>query len=149
MNLRDKINEDLKAAMKSGDKIKLETVRSLRALILEYEKSGNEKDLGAEDELKLLTSAAKKRNEAIEQYEKAGRQELVEKEKTELEIIRGYLPKQLSSEELLSKVKEIATEIGASTKADFSKLMPESIKRLKGQADGKEIKTAVEKVLGN
>jgi uncharacterized protein len=148
MSLKDKINADLKDAMKSKDKIKLNTVRSIRALILDYEKSGAEKELGSEEELKMLSTAAKKRREAAEQYEKAGRQELVAQEKAELAIIESYLPKQLSEDEILTKVKIYATEVGAISKTDFAKLMPVVMKNLKGQADGNLIRKMVEQVLG-
>jgi len=106
MGLKEKINEDLKNAMKSKDEIRLQTIRSIRALILEFEKSGSGKELNEEEAIKLLTSAAKKRKEAIEQYESAGRIDLAEKEKKELQIIEEYLPKQLSFEELLEEVKK-------------------------------------------
>lgn len=148
MNLKDKINSDLKDAMKSKDKIRLSTIRSIRALILEFEKSGVGKELGKDDEIKMLSTAAKKRREAAEQFEKANRPELAEKEKLELAIIELYLPKQLTEEEILEKVKTIATEIGAESKSDFAKLMPAVIKNLKGQADGRVIKKMVEVVLG-
>ena len=95
MNLKDKINSDLKDAMKAKDKVRLNTVRSIRALILEFEKSGTGKEIGEEDEIKMLSSAAKKRREAAEQYEQAGRNELAENERNELAIIESYLPKQL------------------------------------------------------
>ena len=148
MSLKEKINNDLKSAMKSGDKIRLATVRSIRALILEFEKSGSEKELSAEDEIILLTSAAKKRKDSIEQYANAGRDELVAKEKAELEILNTYLPEQMSPEEVEKQVKDLAAEIGAESKADFPKLMPLAIKNLKGKADGKIIKEMVDKVLG-
>lgn len=147
MNLKDKINDDLKAAMKSGDKIRLETVRSIRALILEFEKSGSGKELNAEEEIKMLTSAAKKRKESIEQFRNAGRNELADKEEAELKIIEEYLPKQLSADEVLAEVKKIAEEVGAKTKEDFPKLMPVAAKTLKGKAEGKLVKEIVEKVL--
>lgn len=147
MNLKDKINEDLKNALKEKNKIKLETIRSIRALILEHEKSGKPIDLTPEDELRILTGAAKKRKESIEQFEAAGRTELAEKEKAELEIINEYLPKQLTNEEILEEVKKIALEVGASSKQDFSKLMPKAVQVLKGKADGKVIKEIVEQVL--
>ncbi len=147
MKLKEKINDDLKSAMKAGDKVKLETIRSLRALILEHEKSGKEKELSVEDEIKLLTSAAKKRSEAIEQYEKAGRNDLAEKEQRELDFIKEYLPEQMTEDELFNAVKELAEELGANSKADFPKLMPAAISKFKGKAGGKEIKGAVEKVL--
>jgi uncharacterized protein YqeY len=148
MNLKEKINEDMKAAMKSGNKIKLETVRSIRALILEFEKSGANKELNPEDEIKLLSTAAKKRKESIEQYEKAGRQDLVEKEQAELNILMEYLPKQLSEKEIQMEIKRIADELGANSKEDFPKLMPAVMKELKGRADGKIVKQEVEKYLG-
>ena len=147
MKLKDKINEDLKSALKQKDKIKLETIRSIRALILEFEKSGKDKELSPEDEINLLSTAAKKRKEAIEQYKNAGRNDLAEKEEAELKIIQSYLPAQLSKEELEAKIKELAAEIGAKDKTDFPKLMPQAIKKFKGQADGKTIKEVVEKIL--
>lgn len=148
MNLTERINNDLKEAMKSGDKIKLQTIRSIRALVLEFEKSGSGKKLDEEEEIKLLSSAAKKRKEAIEEYRKAGRNDLLEKEEAELKIIMTYLPQQLSPEEIFNQVKIIAEKIGAVAKADFPKLMPLAVKELKGKAEGKLIKQAVEKFLG-
>ncbi len=148
MDLKNKINEDMKTAMKSGEKLRLETIRSIRALILEFEKSGSGKELNSDEELKMLTTAAKKRKEAIEQYRNAGREDLASKEEAELKIIMDYLPKQLTEEEILEEVKKIGSEIGAKTKEDFPKLMPQAMKSLKGKADGKVVKSAVEKYLG-
>ncbi len=147
MSLKEKINKDLKEAMKNKDKLKINTVRSIRALILEFEKSGSGKEMTLDDEIKMLSTAAKKRREAAEQYKKAERKELVENELAELKIIEEYLPKQLSEDEILEKVKTFANEIGATSKADFAKLMPVVIKNLKGQADGNTIRRMVEKVL--
>lgn len=148
MNLTEKINNDLKEAMKSNDTVKLQTIRSIRALILEFEKSGSGKKLNEEEEIKLLSSAAKKRKEAMEEYMKAGRNDLASIEEAELNIIKTYLPKQLTSEEILQRIKQLADQIGATTKADFPKLMPLAIKELKGLADGKVIKETIEKFLG-
>jgi Uncharacterized conserved protein len=148
MSLKDKINEDLKAAMKSGDKLKLETIRSVRALILEFEKSGTGKELTPDDEIKMLSTAAKKRKDSIEQYRNANRPELAEKEEAELKILQEYLPKQLSEEDIADEIKKIAAEIGAAQKEDFPKLMPLAMKNLKGKADGKIVKAIVEKMLG-
>lgn len=148
MNLSEKINTDLKEAMKANDSIRLQTIRSIRAQILEFEKSGSGKKLDSEEEIKLLSTAAKKRKEAMEEYLKAGRKDLAATEEAELNIIMSYLPKQLSGEELMAKIKQIAENIGATINSDFSKLMPAAIKELKGQADGKAIKEAVEKILG-
>jgi uncharacterized protein YqeY len=147
MSLKEKISADLKDAMRSGDKVRLSTIRSIRALILEFEKSGNNRELNSEEELGLITSAAKKRKDSYEQYLAAGRNDLAEIEEKELAILTEYLPKQLSDEELELEIKKIASEVGALSKADFPKLMPLAAKNLKGKADGKKIKEIVEKVL--
>jgi len=148
MNLKERINEDLKASMKSGDKLRLETVRSIRALILEFEKSGTGAELNQEEEIKIVNSAVKKRKDSIEQYRNAGREDLYNKEEAELNILLEYLPRQLSADEVFGEVSKIALEINAKNKEDFPKLMPAAVKVLKGRADGKTVKTAVEKYLG-
>jgi len=149
MNLIEKINNDLKAAMKAGDKIKLQTIRSIRALILEFEKSGKDVEFTTDEEIKLLTSAAKKRKESIEQYKNADRNELADLEEAELKIILEYLPKQLTLDEIEQEIKKLALEIGAKNREDFPKLMPQAVKLLKGKADGKVIKEIVDKLLSN
>jgi uncharacterized protein len=147
MNLKDKINSDLKEAMKSGDKIRLQTVRSIRALILEFEKSGSDKQLTSDEEVSMLTTASKKRKESIEQFRNAGREELAKQEEAELEIIMSYLPKQLSENEILAEVKSLASLLGVSSKEGFAKLMPAVMKELKGKADGKVVRSIVENFL--
>lgn len=147
MALKEKLNDDLKAAMKEGDKLKLETLRSIRALIIEFEKSGSGKEFNEEEEIKMLTTAAKKRKESIEQFRMAGREELAQKEEAELEIIQHYLPKQLSESEIRDEIKRVAGQTGAKSKDDFPKLMPAVMKELKGKADGKVIRAEVEKYL--
>ncbi|MGE5796239.1 MAG: GatB/YqeY domain-containing protein [Ignavibacteria bacterium] len=149
MPLKEKINEDLKSAMKSGDKLKLETIRSIRALILEFEKSGTGKELSPEEEVKMLSTAAKKRKDSIEQFRNAGRTDLAEKEEKELAVLMSYLPVQLSDDEIISEIKKIADAIGAQKKEDFPKLMPQVMKELKGKAEGKKVKELVEKFLGS
>jgi len=147
VNLTDKINQDLKDAMKSGDKVRLSVVRSIRALILEFEKSGAAKELTPEDELKMLTTSAKKRKDSIEQFRNAGRNELAETEEAELKILMMYLPKQMDETEIKKEIIRLASEIGAKNKEDFSKLMPLVMKELKGKADGKLVKSIVENIL--
>lgn len=149
MNLKEKITEDMKTAMKSGDKLRLETVRSIRALILEFEKSGNNKQLNPEEEIKLLSTAVKKRKESIEQYKNAGRNDLSDKEQKELDILMEYMPKQLEVDGIQKEIAKIASEVGAKSKEDFPKLMPLVMKELKGKADGKIVKQEVEKFLGS
>ena len=149
MSLSEKINQDLKNAMKSGDKTRLSVVRSIRALILEFEKSGANKELTSEDEIKMLSTAAKKRKDSIEQFRNAGRDDLADTEEAELKILSEYLPKQMDENEIKNEVIRIATEIGAKSKEDFPKLMPLVMKELKGKADGKLVKNVVENLLAS
>jgi hypothetical protein len=148
MSLKDNINEQLKSAMKSGDKLRLETIRSIRALILEFEKSGANRELTEEDELKMISSSVKKRKDSIEQYNSAGRVDLAKKEEDELAILMEFMPKQMEEPEIEEHIKNIALSINAVVKQDFGKLMAAVMKELKGKADGKLIKSLVEKVLG-
>ena len=147
MSLKDKINEDLKTAMKSGDKVRTETVRSLRAAIIEFEKSGAGREMTADEEIKALTGAAKKRREAIELYANNNRPELAEKERQELAIIQEYLPQQLSREEITARVRAIIAEVGAAGPQDANKVMPAVMKEMKGKADGKAVQEIVKEEL--
>lgn len=148
MTLNEQINNDLKAAMKSGDKARLDTLRLLRAHMIELSKRGSGGLITPEEELSVLMTAMKKRREAIEVYEKAGRSELAQQEKTELEIISGYLPKQLTAEEAGAIIQRIIGETGASSAKDFGKVMPLAMKELKGKIDGKLVQEMVKSKLG-
>ena len=147
MNLKDKINEDLKTAMKTGDKLRLETIRSIRALILEFEKSGKGNELNSDEELKMLNGAVKKRRDSIEQFCLGGRTDLAKKEELELDILMHYMPKQLTEAEVSIEVKMIADEINVKGKEDFPKLMSKAAQLLKGKTEGKIIKAEVDKYL--
>jgi hypothetical protein len=148
MALTEIINEDLKAAMKSGDSVKLNTIRSIRAQMIELSKRGTGTSITPEEELTALLAAAKKRKEAIEMYEKAGRNDLADQEKRELDIISTYLPKQMRREEVEVIVKKIIGDIGATSSKDFSKVMPVAMKELKGKIDGKVVQEVVKQQLG-
>jgi hypothetical protein len=148
MALSEIISKDLKAAMKSGDSVKLNTIRSIRAQMIELSKRGTGTTITPEEELTALLAAAKKRKEAIGIYEKAGRNDLADQEKRELDIISTYLPKQMSREDVEVAVKRIIGEIGAATAKDFNKVMPLAMKDLKGKIDGKVIQEVVKQQLG-
>jgi uncharacterized protein YqeY len=149
MNLRERISEDLKSAMKSGDRIRLETLRTLRAVLLEkeIEKRGGPA-MTAEDEVATLNSAAKKRKESIDLFTKGGRPELAHQEELELAIIQEYLPRQLTAEEVAGFVREAVVQTGASGPADFARVMPLVMKQVRGKADGKVVQDLVKKALG-
>ena len=148
MNLEEKINEQLKAAIKSADKIKMETLRSIRASIIEFNKSGTDRKMNEDDEIKLLKTAQKRRKDAIEMYEKGGRQELADKEKTELDIISTFLPEQASADEIRTIVLTTIKNVTAEGMKDMGKVMGPVMKALKGKADGNLVRQIVQTELG-
>lgn len=150
MTLQEKISDDMKKAMKSGDKLRLGTLRTLRAALLEkeIEKRGSGGPMTPEEEIGVLTGAAKRRKESIELFQKGGREDLVAQESSELQIIQEYLPKQMSPEELTSLIKRVIADTSASSPADFGKVMPAVMKEAKGKADGKTVQEMVRKLLG-
>jgi uncharacterized protein len=148
MALTEIINEDLKAAMKSGESIKLNTIRSIRAQLIELSKRGTGTSITPEEEIAVLLGAAKKRREAIDMYDRAGRTDLVDQEKRELEIINNYLPKQLDRKEVEAIVQKIIAETGATSAKDFGKVMPVAMRELKGKSNGKVVQEIVKEQLG-
>lgn len=146
--LSETINEQMKAAMKSGDKQRLETLRSIRALILEFEKSGVGRAMTPDDAQNLLISAAKKRRDSIEQFRAAKREDLATKEEAELAIIQEFLPKQLSESEVEAVVKGIIEQVGAKTPQEVGKVMGAAMKELRGKADGNLVQAVAKRLLG-
>jgi len=149
MSLVEKIAGALRDAMKAKDTTRMETLRSVRAALVqkEIEKRGTEEEMTSEDELSVLTGVAKKRRESIQMFQKGGRDDLVDQEKSELAIIQEYLPKQLSEEELEETVKSVIAETGASSQADVGRVMPLLMKQVKGKADGRLVQEVVKKLL--
>jgi len=147
MSLKEKISADLKTAMKSGDVLRRETLRTVWATIIELDKRGVKREPTEEEELQVIIGATKKRKEAIEQYEKAGRKDLADQETRELAIINEYLPKQLTSQELESHIRDVIARVGAVSGKDFGKVMPVAMKELKGKAEGKLIQETVKRIL--
>ncbi len=150
MSLKVTISADLQKAMKDGDKLRLETLRTIRAALLEkeIERRGTGASVSPEDEIGVLTSAAKKRKESIDLFQKGGRMDLVEQESKELTIIQEYLPRQLAPEEIDQIIRTLIAEAGASAPSDFGKVMPAVMKQLKGKADGRLVQDLVKKALG-
>lgn len=148
MSLKDILIDQISKAIKSGDKVRLETLRSLKAALQEKEVAKRPAQLTEEDELYVLMAAAKKRKESIEIFEKGLRFDLVEKEKSELKIIEEFLPKQITEEELLPILKGIISSVNAKSQKDFGKVMSVASKELKGKIDGKVLAEYVKKMLG-
>ncbi|MGL4379284.1 MAG: GatB/YqeY domain-containing protein [Microcoleaceae cyanobacterium] len=146
MSLREKIDAEIKAAMKSKDKVRLETVRSIKKVLLEKESSARgagQETLTEDQELEVLMQGAKQRRDAIEQYQKAGREDLADKEAAELAIIEEYLPKQMSDEEISAFIDDILIKLGVTSPHEMGKVMGSVMQQLKGKADGKKIQELV------
>ncbi|MBS4029710.1 MAG: GatB/YqeY domain-containing protein [Ignavibacteriales bacterium] len=143
MSLKETITQQMTAAMKSSDKVRLETIRSVRAGILEYEKSGKG-EIADENVLQIINNQVKKRKETIEIAQKVGRLEMVAEEEAQLKILLEFLPKQMSEDEVRAEVKRIAEQVGSK---EFSKVMPMVMKELKGKADGKMVQEIVKQVI--
>ncbi|NJK77462.1 MAG: GatB/YqeY domain-containing protein [Oscillatoriales cyanobacterium RU_3_3] len=146
MSLKERIDAEIKAAMKSKDKVRLETVRSIKKFILEKEVSvrpSGQETLTEAQEMEILMQIAKQRRDSIEQYSKAGREELAAQEAAELAIVEEYLPQQMSEEEVEKAIGEIIASVGATSAKDMGKVMGAAMQQLKGKADGKKIQEIV------
>jgi uncharacterized protein len=145
-NLTEKIRADMTAAMKAQEKERLSTIRMLQSAIKnEQINAGHE--LSDEEAMAVIRKAMKQRQDSIEQYTNAGRTELADKERSEMELLKTYLPAELSEEELESGVREIIASTGAQSKKDLGKVMKEATARFKGRADGKKIQELVSRLL--
>ncbi|HEY9743232.1 MAG TPA: GatB/YqeY domain-containing protein [Coleofasciculaceae cyanobacterium] len=152
MSLKDRISEDIKIAMKAKDKVRLETVRSIKKVLLEKEVSlrpQGQESLTESQELEVLAQQAKQRRDSIEQYRQAGRDDLADKEAQELAIIEEYLPGQLSDEEVGAVVDEVIASVGATSVKDMGKVMGSVMQQLKGRAEGQKIQAIVKAKLGS
>ncbi|WP_247232876.1 GatB/YqeY domain-containing protein [Telluribacter sp. SYSU D00476] len=149
MSLKSQVEAGIKDAMRAKDQDKLRTLRAIKSLImLEETKEGSTGgELSAEEEIKLLTKAAKQRKEAAEVYQTQGREDLWSKEEAELAIIEQFLPKQLTEEEVRARLQDIIDRVGAKAPSDMGKVMGVATKELAGQADGRVISTLVKSML--
>ena len=146
MSISEKIAGDFKEALKTGNKSKLSVLRLIKSAMKNQEIEKRTL-LTDEDVQAILRSFVKRSRESIEQFSKAGRAELVEKEKEELSIVQGYLPEQLEEDELRKIIKAIVEEAGASGPGDMGKVMKSVMAKLKGQADGRLVNTIVREML--
>jgi hypothetical protein len=147
MNIKDQLNDDLKSALKSGDKIRLETIRSLKSAI-KYAEIQATHELDDQGVLGVIMQQAKQRRDSIAEFEKAKRTDLVEKEAAELKILETYLPAQLSEAEIEVKAKAVIAELQVVDAKAIGLVMKRLTTELKGQADGKTINQIVRRLLG-
>lgn len=147
MSLNQQVVDDMKSALRDGDKVRLETLRMLRASFLELEKSGQ--DVTPDREMAVVIKHAKGRKEAADMYRQAGREDLAAKEEAERAIIEEYLPKQMSDDEIVEELRSIILATGASSPADFKLVMPRAAATTKGRADGARVSALLKALLSN
>ncbi len=148
MTLYDKVSEDIKAAMKARDKVRLETLRNIKKVFLEAKTAPGANDtLEDADALKILQKLAKQGRESAQTYIDNGRQDLADDELAQAAVIEEYLPKQLSEAEIEVEVKKVIAETGAQGMKDMGCVMGVVTKQLAGRADGRAISTVVKRLL--
>lgn len=146
MSLKERLFEDLKTAMKEKDTIRKDTVQLVRSGILQIEKD-QKIELDDEGVMEVVSKQLKSRRDSLPDFEKSGRQDLIEKLNKEIEVLLGYLPEQLSEQEIQAIVAEAVAETGASTMKDMGKVMAIVTPKVKGRADNKVVGDFVKKLL--
>ncbi|MBD3109732.1 GatB/YqeY domain-containing protein [Bacillus sp. AGMB 02131] len=147
MSLLERLNNDMKQAMKNKEKDKLSVIRMLKAALQnEAIKLGN-KELTEDEELTVLSRESKQRKDSLQEFSNAGRDDLVEKIRTEIKYVELYMPQQLTEEEVTNIVKETIEAVGAKSKADMGKVMGALMPKVKGKADGALVNKLVQQHL--
>lgn len=147
MSLLDRLNDDMKQAMKNKEKEKLTTIRMVKSALQNEGIKLQQQSLSEEAELTVLTRELKQRKDSLLEFEKAGREDLVDKIKGEIAVLEAYLPQQLSEEELTAVIKQAIADTGAASKADMGKVMGAVIPKVKGKADGSLVNKLVSQLL--
>jgi uncharacterized protein YqeY len=149
MNLEEKVNQQMKDAMKAKDQAALRALRAIKSEILLFKTSGASKELDDATEIKILQKMVKQRRDSASIYAEQGRDDLATTENEEIEVISQFLPKQMDEQELDTFVGELVAELGASSMQDMGRVMGEANKRLAGRAEGKMIAAAVKSRLSS
>ena len=147
MSLKEQLKEDLKTAMRDKEVVKRDSIRTINTMIKQVEVD-ERREIDDEEVIKLIQRGIKQREEAIIQYKAASRDDLVSKEQEQIDVFMLYLPAQISEEELEAGMKEIISQVGATSMKDIGKVMGNATKRFAGVADGKRINEMVKKLLG-
>lgn len=146
MNIKDELKEKIKEAMRNKDTATRDTLRNIQTMIKQIEVD-ERREVDDSEVIKLIIKYAKQRQEAMAQFEAASRDDLVQKEQLELDIISVYLPKQLSEEEMKTKLKEIIAELGATSMKDMGNIMAKAREIFGNSADGSTINKVVKELL--
>jgi uncharacterized protein len=151
VNLSERVDADLKTAMREKNATKLAVLRMLKAAIMNatIEKSGAQGQLSDADAIQVIRKQVKQRQDSIESFEKGGRAELAAKERDELSILNSYLPQAMSADEISKIVRETIAETGATSKTQMGAVMKAVQAKVAGRADGKTVSTEVQKQLSS
>lgn len=147
----DRITDDMKDAMRSKDKVRLRTLRSLRAALqkkqIEQREDGEDVDMSEADQLAIVRKEAKQRHDSIEQFADAGREDLVEKEEAELAVLEEYLPQPMSDDDLRATLQDIIDDVGAESMQQMGPVMGRAMNELRGKVDGGRVQQMVKDML--
>ncbi|NIT60039.1 MAG: GatB/YqeY domain-containing protein [Aliifodinibius sp.] len=146
MTIRERLTQDLKEAMKSGDEIRRNAIRNLRSAI-RYAEIDMGHELSDEEAIEVVAKQVKQRRDSIEQFQQGNRPDLVKQEQQELDIIETYLPPQLTDEEITERAQAVIAEVNATSMKDMGKVMGILSREMKGLADGKRISEIVRELL--
>lgn len=150
MPLKEQLTTDLTAAMRAGDEVRKSTLRMLISAIKNVEVAGNErKELTDDGVMQVIGKQVKQRKESIDEFQKAGRQDLVDTETAEMAILQAYMPEQMGRDEITVEVRKVIKEVGAKGPADKGKVMQVLMPRLSGRAEGREINAVVTELLAS
>ncbi|CAG9608111.1 GatB/YqeY domain-containing protein [Pseudoneobacillus rhizosphaerae] len=147
MSLLERLNNDMKQAMKNKEKDKLSVIRMIKATLQNEAIKLGKQELTEEEELTVLSREMKQRKDSLHEFDKAGRIDLVEKLQQEISVVEIYMPKQLSEEEIADIVKQAIVEVDATSKADMGKVMSAIMPKVKGKADGSLVNKLVQQHL--
>jgi uncharacterized protein len=146
--LKEQIQADLTDAMRAKDEVTMRTLRMVKTAIMKYETSGEGLEADDAKIISILKKELKQRKDSITQFEAGGREDLAASEKEEVPVLEKYLPEEMPREQVVVAIKEVIEQVGATSKADFGKVMGPAMGKLKGQADGALVKEVVEELLG-
>lgn len=147
MSLLERLNEDMKSAMKNKEKERLSVIRMIKSSLQNEAIKLGKSQLSDDEEMTVLSREVKQRKESLQEFKKAGRQDLVEKTEKELAVVSQYLPQQLSEDELRQIIRQTISEVQATSRKDMGKVMAAVMPKVKGRADGSLVNQIVQKEL--
>ena len=151
LSIMERVTKEMKDAMKARDKVRLRTLRSLRSALMNKtidKRQGDDAELDESEQLAVVRKQVKQRKDSIEQFEEAGRDDLVEKEQEELDVLKEFMPEPMSEEKLEAAIDAIIEDVGATDMSDMGAVMGRAMGELRGKVDGSRVQQIVKDKLG-